>query len=153
MVVVSYTGRRSGHTFSIPGARRRDGHVTAFLLATHLATTMRRRALPEPGYLVAAVLVSAAITWNLRAVPFALLAPLRSSRAVAHLGEAMPLGVMLILVGYTLRNARSPRRRTRPHPHRPGRDRRTPPVAPHVARSIVGGTVLNVVLASTVFAG
>jgi branched-subunit amino acid transport protein AzlD len=59
---------------------------------------------PEPPYLVAAVLVAAAVTWALRAVPFAILAPLRSSRLVAYLGERMPVGVMAVLVVYTLRD-------------------------------------------------
>jgi branched-subunit amino acid transport protein AzlD len=57
---------------------------------------------PEPDYLIAAVLVCAAITWTLRAVPFALLAPLRESKIVSHLGATMPVGVMVILVGHTL---------------------------------------------------
>jgi branched-subunit amino acid transport protein AzlD len=108
---------------------------------------------PEPGYLVAAVLVSAAITWSLRAVPFALLAPLRSSRVVAHLGEAMPLGVMLILVGYTLRNAPF----TEAPYAAPTLIALAATVGLHLWRrnvvlSIVGGTVVNVVLASTVLA-
>jgi len=60
---------------------------------------------PSPSYLVAAVLVSAAVTWALRAVPFAILAPLRQSRLVAYLGERMPVGVMAVLVVYTLRHA------------------------------------------------
>ena len=33
--------------------------------------------MPDPQYVLAAVLVAAAITWTLHAVPFALLAPLR----------------------------------------------------------------------------
>jgi branched-subunit amino acid transport protein len=33
--------------------------------------------MPDSQYLLAAVLVASAITWALRAVPFALLAPLR----------------------------------------------------------------------------
>jgi branched-subunit amino acid transport protein AzlD len=60
---------------------------------------------PSPSYLVAAVLVSAAVTWSLRAVPFAILAPLRTSRLVAYLGARMPVGVMAVLVVYTLRHA------------------------------------------------
>jgi branched-subunit amino acid transport protein AzlD len=57
---------------------------------------------PEPSYLVALVVLSAGITWGLRALPFAALAPLRSSAAVHHLSERMPVGVMIILVIYTL---------------------------------------------------
>jgi len=59
---------------------------------------------PEPGYLLAAVALSAAITWALRALPFALLAPLRRSPLVAHLGATMPVGVMAVLVVHTLRD-------------------------------------------------
>jgi branched-subunit amino acid transport protein AzlD len=50
------------------------------------------------------VLVSAAITWALRAVPFAVLAPMRRSVVVRYLSLHMPLGVMVILAFYTLRN-------------------------------------------------
>ena len=50
----------------------------------------------------AAVLVSAAITWSLRALPFAILAPLRSSALIRYLGEHMPTGVMTVLVVYTV---------------------------------------------------
>ncbi|MCO1657968.1 branched-chain amino acid transporter permease [Pseudonocardia humida] len=60
--------------------------------------------MPEPGYLLAAVAVSAAITWGLRALPFALLGPLRRSPLVAHLGAGMPVGVMAVLVAHTLRD-------------------------------------------------
>jgi len=48
--------------------------------------------------------VSAAVTWALRALPFTALAPLRASAAVGYLSARMPLGVMVILLGYTLRN-------------------------------------------------
>ncbi|MFC7344773.1 branched-chain amino acid transporter permease [Saccharopolyspora griseoalba] len=58
--------------------------------------------MPEPSYLIALVLLSAGITWALRALPFAALAPLRSSAAVHYLSERMPVGVMIILVIYTL---------------------------------------------------
>jgi branched-subunit amino acid transport protein AzlD len=58
---------------------------------------------PSPGYLAAAVAVCAAVTWALRALPFAVLAPLRGSRLVAHLGEVLPVGVMVVLVVHTLR--------------------------------------------------
>ncbi|MCW8376080.1 branched-chain amino acid transporter permease [Streptomyces justiciae] len=60
--------------------------------------------MPEPGYAVAAVLVSAAVTWALRALPFAVLAPLRASATVRHLSTRMPAGVMVILVVYCLRD-------------------------------------------------
>ena len=60
--------------------------------------------MPDTPYLVAAVAVSAAVTWGLRALPFTTLAPLRTSAAVSYLADRMPLGVMVILVAYTLRN-------------------------------------------------
>jgi len=59
---------------------------------------------PEPAYLAAAVVVSAAVTWGLRALPFAFLAKLRSSSLLAFVGEGLPLGVMTILVCYTVRD-------------------------------------------------
>ena len=55
-------------------------------------------------YLLAAVAVSAAVTWGLRALPFTALARLRASAAVGHLSARMPLGVMVILLAYTLRD-------------------------------------------------
>ena len=60
--------------------------------------------MPHTPYLLAAVAVSAAVTWGLRALPFTALAPLRASTAVSYLSARMPLGVMVILLGYTLRN-------------------------------------------------
>jgi branched-subunit amino acid transport protein AzlD len=51
---------------------------------------------------VAAILVSASVTWSLRALPFALLAPLRASRFVGYLGVHMPAGVLTVLVVYTV---------------------------------------------------
>ena len=58
----------------------------------------------DPQYVLAAVLVAAAITWALRAVPFALMAPLRPSELIRFLGDHSPVGVMIALVGYTVRN-------------------------------------------------
>jgi branched-subunit amino acid transport protein AzlD len=55
--------------------------------------------MPDPQYLLAAVLVASAITWALRAVPFALLAPLRHSELIRFLGDHSPVGVMIALVG------------------------------------------------------
>jgi branched-subunit amino acid transport protein AzlD len=54
-------------------------------------------------HIAALVLVSAAITWALRALPFAVLAPMRRSAVVRYLSLHMPLGVMLMLALYTLR--------------------------------------------------
>lgn len=60
--------------------------------------------MPEPTYIAAAVLISSAITWALRAAPFAILAPIRHSAFLAYVNEHMPVGVMTILVCYTIRN-------------------------------------------------
>jgi len=49
------------------------------------------------------VAVAAAITWALRALPFAILAPMRDSIVVRYLSTHMPLGVMAMLAIYTLR--------------------------------------------------
>ena len=58
--------------------------------------------MPDNGYIARMVVVSAGITWALRALPFAALAPLRASRAVTYLGLHMPVGVMVILAIYTV---------------------------------------------------
>jgi len=60
--------------------------------------------MPHAPYLLAAVAVSAAVTWGLRALPFTALARLRASAAVGYLSARMPLGVMVILLAYTLRS-------------------------------------------------
>jgi branched-subunit amino acid transport protein AzlD len=105
---------------------------------------------PDTGYLVAAVLVSAAVTWALRALPFTALAPLRASRTVRYLSTRMPAGVMVILLVYCLRDT--------PLGH-PGQAiaplaALAVTVALHLWRrsallSILGGTMVSVVLAST----
>ncbi|MFM9370554.1 branched-chain amino acid transporter permease [Streptomyces sp. Da 82-17] len=107
--------------------------------------------MPETPYLLAAVAVSAAVTWGLRALPFAALAPLRASSTVQYLSTRMPAGVMVILLVYCLRDL--PVTETRA-------------LAPVIALavtvglhlwrrnallSILGGTVVHVVLASAVF--
>ena len=58
---------------------------------------------PDNGHIALLVLVAAAITWLLRALPFAGLAPMRKSVLVKYLGLHMPLGVMVMLMIYTLR--------------------------------------------------
>lgn len=58
-------------------------------------------------HIAAMVLVSAAITWALRALPFAVLAPMRRSIVVRYLSLHMPLGVMVILALYTVRGVPS----------------------------------------------
>jgi branched-subunit amino acid transport protein AzlD len=60
--------------------------------------------MPHTPYLLAAVAVSTAVTWALRALPFAALARLRASRTVDYLSKAMPAGVMIILAAYCLRD-------------------------------------------------
>ncbi|OKJ94646.1 branched-chain amino acid ABC transporter [Streptomyces sp. CB03234] len=103
-------------------------------------------------YAIAAVVVTAAVTWALRALPFAVLAPLRASRTVHYLSTRMPAGVMVILVVYCLRELPLTEARV------------LAPAAAlavtiglHLWRrnallSILGGTAVHVVLASTVFA-
>jgi len=60
--------------------------------------------MPDTPYLLAAVGAAAAVTWTLRALPFTVLAPLRASATVRYLSARMPLGVMVILLAYTLRS-------------------------------------------------
>src|SRR5699024_12838128 len=49
-----------------------------------------------------ALLTAGGITWALRALPFAVLEPMRDSEWLDCLGKRMPLGIMVILTGYTL---------------------------------------------------
>lgn len=60
--------------------------------------------MPETGYLVLAVAVAGLITLALRALPFAMLKPLRKSRFVKALGAWMPAGIMLILAVVVFRD-------------------------------------------------
>ncbi|MBT2400371.1 branched-chain amino acid transporter permease [Streptomyces sp. ISL-100] len=108
--------------------------------------------MPDTGYAIAAILVTAAVTWALRALPFAALAPLRASTTVQYLSTRMPAGVMVILVVYCL------------HDLPVTEARAAAPLAAlaatvglHLWRrdgllSILGGTAVHVALASTVFA-
>lgn len=105
--------------------------------------------MPEARHAIAAVLVAAAVTWALRALPFAVLTPLRTSATVQYLTTRMPAGVMLILVVHCLRDL--------PITHA----RVLAPMAAlavtislHLWRrnallSILGGTAVHVILAST----
>ncbi|MFC9397498.1 branched-chain amino acid transporter permease [Streptomyces sp. NPDC057027] len=108
--------------------------------------------MPDTTYAIAAVLVAAAVTWALRALPFAALAPLRASSTVQYLSTRMPAGIMIILVVYCLHDL-------------PVTEVRA--VAPLVALavtvglhlwrrnallSILGGTTVHVLLTSIVFA-
>ncbi|WP_330346900.1 branched-chain amino acid transporter permease [Streptomyces sp. NBC_00582] len=106
----------------------------------------------DTSYTIAAVLVAAAVTWALRALPFAALTPLRESGTVQYLSTRMPAGVMVILVVYCL------------HDLPVTEARGTAPLGAvvltiglHVWRrnallSILGGTATHVLLASTLFA-
>lgn len=58
--------------------------------------------LPSAGTVLTLVLVIAAITFTLRLAPFVALRRVQDSPLVAYLGRVMPLGVMVILVLYTL---------------------------------------------------
>src|SRR5215470_1808055 len=100
-------------------------------------------------YLLAAVGAAAAVTWALRALPFTVLAPLRASTTVRYLSARMPLGVMVILLAYTLRDL------PLAHPARawPGVLALAVTVGLHLWRrnavlSILGGTVVNIILVS-----
>ncbi len=61
--------------------------------------------MPDNGHIALLVLVAAAVTWALRALPFAILAPMRHSAVVRYLSVHMPVGVMVMLAIYTLRPA------------------------------------------------
>ncbi|MFF2807408.1 branched-chain amino acid transporter permease [Streptomyces sp. NPDC058000] len=108
--------------------------------------------MPDTPYLIAAVAVSAAVTWALRALPFAALAPLRASRTIQYLSRRMPAGVMVILLVYCLRDLPV----TEPRALAP-LVALAVTIGLHLWRrnallSILGGTTVHVVLASTVFA-
>ena len=59
--------------------------------------------MPETPYLLAVLAVTFAITFGLRALPFAALNPLRNSRLVRKLSLWMPVGILGILAASTLR--------------------------------------------------
>lgn len=106
-------------------------------------------------YLVGVILVSAAVTWALRAAPFVLLAPLRRSALLPYLNASMPAGVMTILVLYTLLSSATASPGARPWAALAIATTAT--VAIHLWRrnfvlSILVGTSLHVALASTVLA-
>jgi len=109
---------------------------------------------PDAAYLASSVAVAAAVTWTLRALPFALLAPLRRSKVVPYLGASMPVGVLAILVVHTLRHTAL----TVPPYGAAVGIALAVTVALHVWRrnvvlSIFGGTAVHVVLVSVVLAG
>lgn len=110
--------------------------------------------MPDTGYLVAALGVAGAVTVALRAVPFAIIGPLRRSEVVRYLGYHLPAGVMAILVVYTLHEVP-----LRSWPHAiPEAIALVVTVGLHLWRrsavlSIVVGTATYVVLASWVVGG
>ncbi|MEU6129937.1 AzlD domain-containing protein [Saccharopolyspora sp. NPDC047091] len=106
--------------------------------------------MPETSYLVAVVAVCAAVTWAVRALPFAALAPLRDSELVHHLGQRMPVGVMIVLAVYTVRGTTVPQLA-------PVGLALAATLGLHLWRgnallSILGGTAVHVLLVSTAFA-
>ncbi|NIL77718.1 AzlD domain-containing protein [Rhodococcus kyotonensis] len=58
--------------------------------------------MPDYGYLAGAVGVAVAITFALRAIPFAVRARLRESALLDSIGRWMPLGAVAILAMYAL---------------------------------------------------
>lgn len=62
--------------------------------------------MPSTGYILSALAVFLVVTFALRALPFLLVERLRESRAVSYLGTHLPVGIMVILVVYTLRETR-----------------------------------------------
>ncbi|MEW5810005.1 MAG: AzlD domain-containing protein [Actinomycetota bacterium] len=59
--------------------------------------------MPDARYMALLVAVSAAVTWALRALPFAALAPMRHSKVVRYLSVHMPVGVMVMLAIYSVK--------------------------------------------------
>ncbi|MEU6233609.1 AzlD domain-containing protein [Kitasatospora sp. NPDC047058] len=109
--------------------------------------------MPDTPYLLAAIGVSTAVTWGLRALPFAALAPLRASAVLHHLGARMPVGVMVILTVYSLRDLPL----TSPQHAAPALLALAATLGLHLWRrnavlSILGGTAVHVTLASTLLA-
>lgn len=58
--------------------------------------------MPSTEYLIAAIVSSGLITFALRAIPFAILKPLRKSRFITRMGRWMPAGILVILAIITL---------------------------------------------------
>ena len=61
--------------------------------------------MPDTAYLLTAVVLAASIPFASRALPFAIIEPLRAFQLAAALARRMPAGLMLILVVYLLRDA------------------------------------------------
>ncbi|EFV14703.1 branched-chain amino acid transporter permease [Segniliparus rugosus] len=60
--------------------------------------------MPDPQYIAAALAIAFAITFALRAAPFAVLGALRSSKLVSAMALWMPAGLLAILAASTFRN-------------------------------------------------
>lgn len=108
--------------------------------------------MPDASYIFAAVAIMATVTFVLRALPFAMLMPLRSSALVGYLGIYMPAGVMVILVAYSLKGVSV----TAPSHGLPELIAVCATAAVHLWRknavlSIVFGTTVYVTLVNTVF--
>ncbi|VFA99176.1 branched-chain amino acid transporter permease [Nocardia cyriacigeorgica] len=58
--------------------------------------------MPDTGYLLAVLVIVFSITFALRAVPFAVLKPLRRSHLVRTLAVWMPVGILAILAATSL---------------------------------------------------
>lgn len=60
--------------------------------------------MPDTGYMITAVVIGGVITVLLRALPFAILKPLRKSKFVQALGRWMPAGLLVILAVVMLKD-------------------------------------------------
>ena len=110
--------------------------------------------MPDDGYVLAALATILVVTFGLRALPFLVIGPLRGSAFVQFLGRYMPVGIMLILVVYTLKDVSLGDR----WHGVPELVALVVTVGLHLWRrnallSILGGTALYVVLVNTVFSG
>ncbi|MGI6878473.1 branched-chain amino acid transporter permease [Microbacterium sp. gxy059] len=61
--------------------------------------------MPETGYIVAVLAIAFVITLTLRALPFAVLKPLRESELVAAMAAWMPVGILALLAAATFRDS------------------------------------------------
>lgn len=61
--------------------------------------------MPSTGYIIGVLAIVFTITLALRAVPFAVLKPLRESKAVKAMATWMPVGILAILAAATFRTS------------------------------------------------
>lgn len=61
--------------------------------------------MPDLTYVLAALLVVLVVDFTLRALPFAVLEPLRASEFVANMARWMPAGILVILAAITFRSS------------------------------------------------